>query len=304
MTKPDQTKKIKKSLSVLLKLFITAGLLYLVYSKIKLSDIKEKLDNANMFWLLMGIVLVAVSQVLSSARLRKLMIKSHLPISLRSNSELYVLGMFYNFFIPGGVGGDAYKVYLLNKSFGWKVKRLIKLMVADRLFGMFGIIAIVCLLGITLPYFSFSYGLQVALGIAFVALFLIMGRWFVKLFFKDYVHYFYIGIGYSVVVQLFQVLCVICILQAFGGVSVSLYLIYILVFLISSLLSVFSFSGIGVREYVFLQASAIFSLDIQTAVSVGAVFSILTAVISAPGLYYHFRKPALFLEESAEIITE
>ena len=50
-----------------------------------------------------------------------------------------MVGIFYNFFIPGGVGGDAYKGVLMNKKFQWSLKKIYKLLILDRLIG-FGVI--------------------------------------------------------------------------------------------------------------------------------------------------------------------
>ena len=44
--------------------------------------------------------------------------------------------MFYNFFIPGGIGGEFYKSYLMKKSFGWNLKSLAKILIQDRAIGL------------------------------------------------------------------------------------------------------------------------------------------------------------------------
>ena len=44
--------------------------------------------------------------------------------------------MFYNFFIPGGIGGEFYKSYLMKNSFGWILKSLAKILIQDRAIGL------------------------------------------------------------------------------------------------------------------------------------------------------------------------
>ena len=44
--------------------------------------------------------------------------------------------MFYNFFIPGGIGGEFYKSYLMKKSYGWNMKSLAKILIQDRAIGL------------------------------------------------------------------------------------------------------------------------------------------------------------------------
>jgi glycosyltransferase 2 family protein len=35
--------------------------------------------------------------------------------------QLYLLGIYYNLFLPGGIGGDGYKIYLLKQKIKIKV---------------------------------------------------------------------------------------------------------------------------------------------------------------------------------------
>ncbi len=296
MIKHGKPSKLKKRLSFLLKVIVSAGLLYLVYSKTDFSNIAKRLSEANVYYLLLAGVFLVLSQIVSSFRLQYILHNSGFPLSYFSNLKLYLLGMFYNFFIPGGIGGDAYKVYILNASFKWKVKQLVTLVLVDRMYGMFAIVGIVGILGITLPVLDIMPVIRMGLIVAFTGLFILILRRFVAFFFTSYTNSFSRALILSVVLQLLQVLCALSILKSLG-VPASWYLVYSLIFLITSLLSVFSFSGIGVREYILFQASVLLSLDIQAAVTLAAFFSVLTAVISLPGMYYHFRKPVLYLEE-------
>jgi len=48
----------------------------------------------------------------------------------------YYIGMFYNLFLPGSVGGDAYKVFLLHEQGVGRTKPLILATLLDRLSGL------------------------------------------------------------------------------------------------------------------------------------------------------------------------
>ena len=78
-----------------------------------------------------------------------------------------MIGIFYNFFIPVGVGGDAYKGVLMNKKFQWSLKKIYKVLILDRLIG-FGVI--VCLIIVFSSVLVLSYNLDV-FGVALVTLF-------------------------------------------------------------------------------------------------------------------------------------
>ena len=90
-------------------------------------------------------------------------------ISFINNFILYLLGIFYNFFIPGGFGGDAYKFYLMNKNYNWDLKKLFKLLVFDRLIGLG---ALVCILLFIIQNFIFKLSLIITIISIIVALIL------------------------------------------------------------------------------------------------------------------------------------
>jgi len=48
--------------------------------------------------------------------------------------------MFPNFFLPGGITGDRFKVYLLNKVFKTSVKKLLQIVLFDHLGGLVSVI--------------------------------------------------------------------------------------------------------------------------------------------------------------------
>ena len=51
---------------------------------------------------------------------------------------LCYVGMFYNLFLPGGIGGDAYKVYQLRKYHQGRTFAIVQAMIFDRLNGFLG----------------------------------------------------------------------------------------------------------------------------------------------------------------------
>ena len=68
------------------------------------------------------------------------------------------------------------------------------------------------------------------------------------------------------------------------------FIYYSLLFLASSILSLLSFAGIGVREMLFLQASKYFDFSAQYSVSASLLFTVITAFFSLFGLYFQLRK--------------
>lgn len=275
----------KKNLKVLLKLCISIALLYFVYQKINFNDLKTTYQKTNPLYLLVAIVFFVASQWVSSIRLNFIFHQSKFLLSQKSNLKLYFVGMFYNFFIPGGIGGDAYKVYLLNKQFDWKLKTLTQNVLADRLIGLVAIVFIACVLS---SYLFFEQWWFLVVGFIAAILSYLTARWFLKLFITNLDTVYQKSFLYSLIIQVLQILSVYFILLSIEIDTNPLG--YFLVFLISSVASVISFSGFGAREFIFLQASIYLATDAVTATSIGLTFNMITAIISLLGVLFLMKK--------------
>ena len=58
-----------------------------------------------------------------------------------------MVGVFYNTFLPGSVGGDLLKAYFIAKEHPERKARAIATVIADRALGLFGLILFVAVLG-------------------------------------------------------------------------------------------------------------------------------------------------------------
>lgn len=281
----------KKLLTSSFKIVLSVFLLYFVFTKISFVAIWETLKKVEIFYLAGSIALFVLSQWVSARRFLLFLEEQAYYLSNKSNTILYLIGMFYNFFIPGGIGGDAYKIYILNKHFDWNVKKITASVFMDRFMGLTAI-------GVLMAILAYQIVLPLGLvGLIPVAVFLvvIISFFFNKKFFPSFNQIYTKTLVYSFVIQLLQIFSVVFIIMSLGGSNS--FINYILVFLISSVLSIFSFSGIGIREYIFYQASLWLGIESSTAVSIGFLFSIITAVVSFFGIVYHLRNPKLELSE-------
>lgn len=228
-----------------------------------------------------------MSQILSAWRLQQFFLAANSRLKFRSQLELYFVGMFYNFFIPGGIGGDAYKVFLLKKNFGWKAKRLTTILFCDRLSGLIAICILICALGFsTLTKLQFPFLALIIAGI--------LGGFFLfKKLFSAFSKVYWKAVLYSVGVQILQVGSFIFLLKSIGVGSG--FAPYALLFLASSVLSLVSFAGIGVREMLFLQAAKYFDFSPQTSISASLLFTVTTAFFSLLGVFFQIRRVNLEL---------
>ena len=70
-----------------------------------------------------------------------------LKFTFRDAVRLGMVGFFYNTFLPGSVGGDAVKAYFLIRDQPTRRAAAFATVVADRLFGLFGLILYVAVVG-------------------------------------------------------------------------------------------------------------------------------------------------------------
>ena len=198
--------------------------------------------------------------------------------------------MFYNLFLPGGIGGDGYKVYLLNRKYGTPVKNLLSAVFLDRINGL-----------AMLVFLMFALFLQVEIS-DFVVVDTRIWAWFglfsvplafftgMRFFFKKFIGSLSFTLLYSFLVQLMQLICSYYILH---GLGVSDQIMeYLFVFLLSSIVAVLplTIGGVGARELVFIFSHSYMGIDKNTAVAFSLLFFVITATTSLTGILFRFNK--------------
>lgn len=272
---------LKKLALNLGKILISVLLLYFVFTKIPFKEVTALWKTINVYYLSVAALFFLASQILSAKRLGLFFVQNEFPLSFASNLKLYFLGMFYNFFIPGGIGGDAYKVYVLHKKFGWSAKKLTASLFADRLSGLIAICLISCILAFfALEDYRWWFLPVFILGI-------VVGYFVFKKILTTFKSIYWRSVALSFGVQALQLICFVLLLKSVGVTSG--FLAYALVFLASSVLSLVSFAGIGVREMLFLQAAKYFAFSPQFSVSASLLFTLITAFFSLFGVYFQLR---------------
>jgi len=277
---------LKSGAKLVVKIGLSALAIYLVFTKIEIRTVWDLIRTANWLWLLLAFLLYNLSKVLSAFRLLALIRNLGIDIDHWYNLKLCYVGMFYNLFLPGGVGGDAYKVVHLKRRFDVKAKHMVAAVLVDRISGA----AILVFLGLGFavaipaffdPFPAWTYPLAILALIACLpALALLI--WLVfRIFWKS----FYVVTGWSFGVQFVQVVCAWVILLAFEVDSQ--FMIYSVLFLLSSLASMLpiSFGGVGLRELVFLYASQYFAIDETAAIALGLMYFLVIAASSFIGIF-------------------
>ena len=256
------------------------GALWLGGRHLDLPQLARTLRHARPGWLVVATGLFIASKLIASVRLNRFFQATALPLSEGYNLRLYWLGMYYNLFLPGGIGGDGYKVYVLGQRFPGRRVAIFRALLLDRLSGMLALLVLLLLLfgGTSYPgWWRVGALALVPLGLA---LSYGLGRWLFGEFRSAFGRTSWQALG----VQGAQVLCAWALLVALGQAGGPV-LPYLLVFLASSVAAVLPLTvgGLGARELTFLYGAQVFGLDPAVAVSISLLFYVITAAVSLIG---------------------
>jgi len=279
--------RFKNQLKTALKLLLTGLALFLVFRKIDTDQLLQTAKSIQWLWLIPAVLFFVGSKIATAFRLNLYFKNIGLYISERQNWRLYLVGMFYNLFLPGGIGGDGYKVYLLNKHYKTPVKSLVQASLLDRLGGLLAIVFLLLVLvlpvDLTLPAAS-RIPWEPLVGIA--ALLVFPGFWLVqKVLLKAFLPSFWNANVWSITGQLAQLVCAWFILKSLGVTEN--FLAYQLVFLLSSIVAVLplTIGGVGARELVFVYAHTYVGIDEAIAVAFSLIFFLISAAVSLTGSF-------------------
>ena len=272
-------KKYKSWLFTTIKIVLSILAIVYVLKKVPLKDVSGILFSARTIFLIIALLLFVASKVVASFRTLLILNRYNVSINWWRNLKLYWTGMFYNLFMPGGIGGDVYKTVIINQMHTSGIKTSAGAIIMDRVAGV-AALTILAFIGMifTSLYEKFSWVVFAGIPLTVAG-------------FTGLIYFFTPKLkglsgkllGWSFMVQILQVLCVIFILLSFR--IDTFYAQYILIFLISSIAAMLplSIGGIGVRELVFYSLSNYFYLDQGVAVTVSFTFFIITAFSSLWG---------------------
>ncbi|MCR8560747.1 flippase-like domain-containing protein [Mucilaginibacter sp. BJC16-A38] len=287
--------KIWNVAKLVLKIGVTTVLLVWVFSKVDINSVKYRLLHPK-YWLMYGAAILCFffSMIVSAWRLLSFFKSIGLNLNPKYNLRLYFLGMFYNILLPGGIGGDGYKMYLINKTYKIPVKRVFWAVMFDRLSGLWAIALIATVFVFLIPQIS-SYS-----WLAFAAFLVISLVYYfvVHRFFRDYTKYFFQAHGKALILQSLQLLTIACVILSqpdfyqagFHGE----FSPYLLSFLISGFaILIPTAGGAGAREAFFTVMAKVFPMKPDLAVLLATSFYLISLIVAFLGLYYVIRPSRL-----------
>jgi uncharacterized membrane protein YbhN (UPF0104 family) len=284
--------KVVSLLKLGAKTGITLLALWYVFSRVDLQSVLQVMGRADLRWLLPALLLFILSKIVAALRLNICFRATGLSLSEGYNLKLYLLGMFYNLFLPGGIGGDGYKIWLLNKKEEVSAGNIFRAVLADRLSGITALFMLAVVFYYLLPAgFPGRAWIWLAAPAAPAVLWVACRR-FAPLLTKAFLPAGVLSLG----VQILQVLSAWTLLQALHVTGEENA--YLFLFLISSIVAILpvTVGGIGAREFTFLTGASWMHIDAGQAVAMSLLFYLITLFTSFWGILFSI-KPG-WLEKS------
>ena len=315
---------MKKILVTIIQLSVTALLLWYVFHDAnQRQQMKVALAAADYRWVGGAIIAYIIVEIAAAIRWQILLRVQKIRLNLPRLSGLFLVGMFYNQFLPGGTGGDIIKSYLLLKETPHKAGALLAV-VFDRLIGLVALVAITVtlvslrfdLLSRTPETRNLLWLLLLVLGVsisALIASFVVSGfnlfhllphkfpgreklieiAAAYHLYARHWIATFF-AFAVSLVAHIATFTTFLCVAYAFhAGVKVIDFFAVLPVERTLTALPI-SFAGVGLREQI-LQVMLHNLCDVPVAVAklIGTMSFLVILVCCAPGgIVYFFYKPS------------
>lgn len=311
---------MKKRLTLLGKLLVMSGLLALLYRRVNLTSFWGALTDLQWGWLPLIYALLLFNTAISAWKWQQLLRADGVRVPLRSLLVSYLIGTFFNLFLPSSIGGDSYRVVDASRHGG--AAKSFASVFADRLTGFLAL----AIWGLVFSAIGWSrlpdkrilwlpvliFGLMAGLVFAVVQRTWLVAIWqalrlhrlrkldaFLHRFLDSLAGYRANGgllarvFGTSLLFQMLAIVIIFCISQALNWPVAFIYFcIFVPLITLGEALPI-SIFGIGVRDslYVFFFAQA--GASREQALSLALVYVLITLVYSLlGGALFLLRRPA------------
>jgi hypothetical protein len=132
---------LRGTLTLLLKIVVSAGLLYLLLGRTDLSRLWSYVRNASPAWLAVALLLYLVMILLSVWRWKILLDAQHLTVPAGRLLSSYLVATFFNNFLPSNIGGDVIRIRDTAGQAGSKTLAT-TVVLMDRGLGLLGLLSV------------------------------------------------------------------------------------------------------------------------------------------------------------------
>lgn len=270
-------------LKFFIQLIITIILIRIVMSQIEYNEVIALISLKSSWLLIIAIILQIICIALTSIRSRIYLKSIGIYMTQYASFYIYYIGNFYNNFLPGGVGGDGYKIYLLSSNYNKSKLKILRLFFCERVNGVF----VLFFLGLIFAAFSelqiieYHYSFYIAMMTLSI-----IGYWIInQVLLKDICIMQTIHI--SIASQILQLIMAYCIIIFFcNDADYGEIINYTILFIIASIASILplTLGGIGIREAIFIMGSEFMpSIQKEQGMLIASTTMIVMLIASLPG---------------------
>ncbi|MEK6909105.1 MAG: lysylphosphatidylglycerol synthase transmembrane domain-containing protein [Nanoarchaeota archaeon] len=128
---------MKNLLKRLFKVIFSIALIFILFKLIDLNKVINLIIDIDFKFLFFPAIIFFIGLFLSVKKWKKILEVYGININSSELFKLYLVGSFYNNFLPSTIGGDGYKFIKLNKKYNSKKKEILSSIILERAFGFF-----------------------------------------------------------------------------------------------------------------------------------------------------------------------
>lgn len=292
-------------IKLILKILITIAILYVIARNIDLASVLNVVRTMQPKYLLLALLMQLLSAAIASYRWYLIMQRLNFNQGPLFFLKSYLKGSFFNQALPGGIGGDAYRVLECSKLQTSRKPAFYGVLL-DRILGLIGILLLNLIANITnpdllpAPIFHLLNAIALA-GIASVIVFAMLGKIdrFADYKFTRHLHEISadlrrvyhepkaIGL-HSVISVLIHFVSMLAVYYIGIGVGLNYGLLTFLVLVPPVMLLTIvpvSLAGWGVREGGMIGLFSLVEADKTLVLSMSVLYGLILIAASLPGLY-------------------
>src|SRR3981081_2902348 len=103
------------------RILVSLALLYLALRGINFTAVQSRLSQINVGWIALAVLITVVQIFLGALRWQEISERCQAPLTDLQAFRYNMIGAFFNQTLPSSIGGDAVRLWLINRTgAGWR----------------------------------------------------------------------------------------------------------------------------------------------------------------------------------------
>lgn len=301
----------RKRILQFLRITISLALMAWLYSRVDISELGRILGGARLPLLLLFVLMLFVNTAISAFKWQIVLRADGVEAPFRRLMGSYLVGSFFNIFLPSNIGGDAYRIFDVAKLTR-RASHSFASVLADRLSGFVALVVLGFLFGIlgykSLPQPHVLVVPLMAAALLFVAIAMLFQKELVRWFFRatplgrlHKLSSFADGLLQSVdeykkspglfarilgLSFLFQLFAIVCVFVLAAALRLEIPLLYFAIFIpFISLIEALPISiyGLGIRDATYVYFFGAVGVPHVACLTLAVAYVLMTLVYSLSG---------------------